>query len=63
VDNLALQSGDLTPYSVNLVYNGSSSVELIERHLGFSDRFYRLYGLFIDQRFVLPDGTLVTYDE
>jgi hypothetical protein len=45
------QFGHLTPYSTNLVYDGQSTTQVLEQHLGFSDRSYRLYGLFIDQRF------------
>lgn len=45
--------GDLTPYSVNVAFAGSDTGELIDRHVGFGDRFYRLWGLFIDRRFGL----------
>ena len=41
----------LTPYNVNVVYAGLSSVELVDHHVAFGDRFYRLWGLFVDQRF------------
>ena len=41
----------LTPYNVNVVYAGLSSVELIDQHVEFGDRFYRLWGLFVDRRF------------
>ena len=43
--------GSLTPYSVNVVYSGQSTVELFGRHVEFGDRFYRLWGLFVDRRF------------
>ena len=43
--------GGLTPYSVNLFYAGQSTAELFGRHVEFSDRVYRLWGLFVDQRF------------
>ena len=43
--------GELTPYSVNTVYAGSSTAEVIDSHVDFGDRFYRLWGLFIDRRF------------
>jgi hypothetical protein len=43
--------GHLVPYSVNTVYEGAGSVSVLEQHLGFSDRFYRLWGLFVDRRF------------
>ena len=41
----------LTPYNVNVVYAGLSSVQLVDQHVEFADRVYRLWGLFIDQRF------------
>ena len=41
----------LTPYNVNLVYAGSSSLQLVNSHIEFGDRFYRLWGLFVDRRF------------
>ena len=41
----------LTPYSVNVVYAGMSSIELIDRHAELGDRAYRLWGLFVDRRF------------
>lgn len=41
----------LTPYNVNVVYAGQSSFELIDSHVSFADRIYRLWGLFIDRRF------------
>ena len=41
----------LTPYNVNVVYAGLSSVDLVDRHVEFGDRIYRLWGLFIDRRF------------
>ena len=43
--------GSLTPYSVNVVYSGQSTVEVFGRHVDFGDRFYRLWGLFVDRRF------------
>ena len=43
--------GGLTPYSVNVVYAGQTTVELFGEHVGFGDRFYRLWGLFVDRRF------------
>ena len=43
--------GDLTPYSVNTVYQGAPTLTVLEHHLSFFDRVYRLWGLFIDQRF------------
>ena len=41
----------LTPYNVNVVYAGQTSFELIDSHVSFVDRFYRLWGLLIDRRF------------
>ena len=41
----------LTPYNVNVVYAGLSSVELADEHIEFGRRFYRLWGLFVDRRF------------
>ena len=43
--------GSLTPYSVNVVYSGQSTVEVLSRHVEFGDRVYRLWGLFVDRRF------------
>lgn len=43
--------GGLTPYGVNVVYAGDSTVELVGEHLDFATRFYRLWGLYIDERF------------
>ena len=41
----------LTPYNVNVVYAGLSSIELVDRHAELGDRVYRLWGLFVDRRF------------
>ncbi len=43
--------GELTPYSVNTVYAGSSTIEVIDSHVSIDDRLYRLWGLFLDRRF------------
>ena len=43
--------GALTPYSTNLVYEGSSTAAVVDAHFSFGDRLYRLWGLFIDRRF------------
>jgi hypothetical protein len=43
--------GDLTAYSVNTVYEGADAVSVIEGHVAFQDRVYRIWGLLIDQRF------------
>ena len=43
--------GELTPYSLNSVYAGFSTAEVVNSHIDFSDRIYRLWGLFVDRRF------------
>ena len=43
--------GGLTPYGVNVVYAERSTVEIFGGHVGFSDRYYRIWGLFVDRRF------------
>ncbi|MEX2431232.1 MAG: hypothetical protein WD645_04860 [Dehalococcoidia bacterium] len=43
--------GFLTPYSVGAVYAGDATLDVVGQHLAFPDRFYRLWGLFIDERF------------
>ena len=43
--------GSLTPYSVSVVYSGQSTVEVFGRHVDFGDRFYRLWGVFVDRHF------------
>lgn len=43
--------GGLTPYGVNVVYAEWNTVEIFGGHIGFSDRYYRLWGIFIDRRF------------
>lgn len=43
----------LTPYSVNIVYAGNDTTQLIDHHVSFGDRVYRLWGLYIDRRFGL----------
>jgi hypothetical protein len=43
--------GALTPYETNLVYAGASAQTVLGAHLGFEDRVYRLWGLFVDRRF------------
>ena len=45
--------GGLTPYNVNIVYEDMSSSKIFVEHFVFSDRVYRIWGLFIDQRFGL----------
>ena len=41
----------LTPYNVNVVYAGTSPIELVEQHVELADRVYRLWGLFVDRQF------------
>ena len=43
--------GGLTPYGVNVVYTEWSTAQIFGDHLGFSERYYRLWGLVIDRRF------------
>ena len=43
--------GGLTPYGVNAAYAGWSSSEILGGHIEWADRYYRLWGLFIDRRF------------
>ena len=45
--------GALTPYNSNLVYDGASTAEVVERHVSIAGRAYRLVGLFVDQHFGL----------
>lgn len=43
--------GGLTPYGVNVVYSQWNTIEIFGGHVGLSDRYYRLWGLFVDRRF------------
>jgi hypothetical protein len=43
--------GHLTPYSVNTVFEGASTSTVLQSHVAFEERVYRLWGLFIDRRF------------
>ncbi len=43
--------GALTAYNSNTVYEGASTVAVLESHVAFQERFYRIWGLFIDRRF------------
>ena len=43
--------GGLTPYGVNVVYAQWNTVQILGGHVEFTERYYRLWGLFIDQRF------------
>ena len=43
--------GSLTPYSASVVYAGWTSAEILGGHIEWGERYYRLWGLFIDRRF------------
>ena len=43
--------GGLTPYGVNAAYAGWNSSEILGGHIEWAERYYRLWGLFIDSRF------------
>lgn len=43
--------GSLMAYSANTVYEGAPAVDVLRSHLEFTRRGYRLWGLFIDERF------------
>jgi hypothetical protein len=43
--------GDLTAYSVNTVHEGAAAGDVLRAHIGLGDGAYRLWGLFIDERF------------
>ncbi len=43
--------GGLTPYSVNVVYSGWSTSNILGGHVEWGERYYRLWGLFIDRHF------------
>jgi hypothetical protein len=45
--------GGLTPYAVNTLYAGSSTVELVGAHFELGNRLYRLLGLWVDREFGL----------
>ena len=45
--------GSLTPYGVNVVYAGWNTADILGGHVEFGERYYRLWGLFIDRRFGL----------
>jgi hypothetical protein len=46
--------GEITPYSVNSVYEGSGTGQVLDSHFTLSiDRLYRIWGVFIDRRFGL----------
>ena len=43
--------GGLTPYGVNVVYARWNTVDILGGHIEFGERYYRVWGLFIDRRF------------
>ena len=43
--------GALTAYNSNTVYEGAATSAVLESHVAFEGRVYRLWGLFVDQRF------------
>ena len=43
--------GSLTPYGVNVVYARWNTVDILGGHFEFGERYYRVWGLFIDRRF------------
>ncbi len=43
--------GGLTPYGVNVVYSEWNTAQILGGHVEFSDRYYRIWGLFIDRSF------------
>ena len=43
--------GGLTPYGVNVVYARWNTIDILGGHIEFGERYYRLWGLFIDRRF------------
>jgi hypothetical protein len=45
--------GGATPYTVNRLYSGYDTVQLVQLHWGFIDRVYRFLGLWVDQEFGL----------
>ena len=43
--------GGLTPYGNNAVYAQWNTVEILAGHIEFGERYYRLWGIFIDRHF------------
>ena len=43
--------GGLTPYSVNVVYAQWTTVDVLLGHIEFGERYYRVWGIFVDRRF------------
>ena len=45
--------GGLTPYGVSVVYADWNTAQILGGHIEFSERYYRVWGLFVDRRFGL----------
>lgn len=45
--------GGLTPYGTNVVWAGEGTTAILADHLDWGGRTYRLYGLYLDERFGL----------
>ena len=43
--------GGLTPYGVNVVYSQWNTAQIFGGHIEFTERYYRIWGLFVDRRF------------
>lgn len=43
--------GGLTPYGVNVVYSQWNTAQILGGHVEFTERYYRIWGLFVDRRF------------
>ena len=43
--------GSPTAYNINTVFEGAPTTEVLQAHLEFEGRGYRIWGLFVDQRF------------
>ena len=43
--------GSLTPYGINVVYARWNTAEILGGHVEFAERYYRLWGIFVDRRF------------
>ena len=43
--------GGLTPYGVNVVYSEWNTAQILGGHIEFYERYYRIWGLFVDRRF------------
>ena len=45
--------GGLTPYGVNVVYADWNTAQILGGHIELTERYYRIWGLFVDRRFGL----------